>query len=388
MARDFGFDGKTLIHPDQIEAGATAFAPSPEEIARARRLLDEFCACPRISGKGVIAFEGRMMEEAGCRKSPSACWTRVPDAGIRTYARARATGELKPDPAQAVAAATTASAGAHASKPAGFLLVPQSARRPRGFICWGDVGRGKTMLMDLFFADAPEPRKQRIHFNAFMTGIHARIHQLRGQPGIDDPIAPAARAIIRDVRLLCFDEFQVTDVADAMILGRLFEQFFAAGMVIVATSNTPPERLYEGGLNRQLFLPFIDADQGADGGGDPERAASITGCSRCAASTPIWRRWTPQPMPPWTPPGRKLAGGAGNARQPERAGPQPDRCRARAAAPPAFPSTICAPGRWAPRITWPSPRISTRSLSTISPILTPEMRNEATPLHPADRHAV
>ncbi|HJR55573.1 MAG TPA: cell division protein ZapE [Rhizomicrobium sp.] len=173
-----------------------------------------------------------------------------------SYARARAEGELKPDPAQATAA-TKLEALARSLKPAGFFLF-RKAQAPRGLYLWGDVGRGKTMLMDMFFADAPEPRKQRIHFNAFMTGIHARIHELRGQPGTDDPIPPAARAIIRDVRLLCFDEFQVTDVADAMILGRLFEQFFAAGMVIVATSNTPPERLYEGGLNRQLFLPFID----------------------------------------------------------------------------------------------------------------------------------
>jgi cell division protein ZapE len=172
-----------------------------------------------------------------------------------SYARACAEGELKPDPAQAVAAAKL-QALAEALKPARFSLF-RKAEAPKGLYLWGNVGRGKTMLMDLFFADAPEPKKLRIHFNAFMTGIHARIHALRGQPGIEDPIAPAARAIVRDVRLLCFDEFQVTDVADAMILGRLFEQFFAAGMVIVATSNTPPERLYEGGLNRQLFLPFI-----------------------------------------------------------------------------------------------------------------------------------
>ncbi len=174
---------------------------------------------------------------------------------VSSYARARAEGELKADPAQAAAAAKL-EALAHALKPTGFSLFRKS-EAPKGLYLWGDVGRGKTMLMDLFFADAPEPKKQRTHFNAFMTGIHARIHELRGQPGIDDPIAPAARAIVRDVRLLCFDEFQVTDVADAMILGRLFEQFFNAGMVIVATSNTPPERLYEGGLNRQLFLPFI-----------------------------------------------------------------------------------------------------------------------------------
>lgn len=172
------------------------------------------------------------------------------------YARAVAAGELKPDPAQRAAASRLAALG-RALKPSGFSLF-RRRRAPRGLYIWGDVGRGKTMLMDMFFADAPEPRKQRLHFNAFMADIHARIHALRAQGGIDDPIPHAARAIAKEARLLCFDEFQVTDVADAMILGRLFEQFFALGVVVVATGNTAPERLYEGGLNRQLFLPFID----------------------------------------------------------------------------------------------------------------------------------
>jgi len=172
-----------------------------------------------------------------------------------SYARALEAGELKPDPAQTAAAAKLA-ALARALTPKGFSLF-RSRETLKGLYIWGDVGRGKTMLMDLFFADAPEPKKQRLHFNAFMRDVHARIHALRAQPGMDDPIAPLARAIAKDARLLCFDEFQVTDVADAMIQGRLFEQFFAQGMVIVATSNTPPERLYEGGLNRPLFVPFI-----------------------------------------------------------------------------------------------------------------------------------
>ncbi len=170
------------------------------------------------------------------------------------YIRALADGALKPDTAQAHAAAKLESLG-RTLRPRRFSLFGRRAA-PRGLYFLGDVGRGKTMLMDLFFEDAPEPRKQRLHFNAFMTDIHARIHVMR-QQDVDDPIPPVARAIAKDARLLCFDEFQVTDVADAMILGRLFEQFFGAGMVIVATSNTPPERLYEGGLNRQLFLPFI-----------------------------------------------------------------------------------------------------------------------------------
>ena len=177
---------------------------------------------------------------------------------LARYSALVAAKTLKPD-AQQRAAATAldrlAGALSHFS-PRRWWGFGKRQPPPRGLYIWGDVGRGKSMLMDLFFDCAPVARKTRVHFNAFMVQTHARIHAARAA-GADDPIIPVAKLIARDAQLLCFDEFQVSDVADAMILGRLFEQLFDLGVVIVATSNTPPERLYEGGLNRQLFLPFI-----------------------------------------------------------------------------------------------------------------------------------
>lgn len=178
---------------------------------------------------------------------------------LERYRARVASGELKHDALQEAAAKrlqTLVQALKH-YKPGKRRFFFARAAPPKGLYIWGDVGRGKSMLMDLFFESVTLSAKRRIHFNAFMADAHARIHAARQNGDTKDPIPPVARALAKEATALCFDEFQVTDVADAMILGRLFEQLFGLGVVIVATSNTAPTRLYEGGLNRPLFLPFI-----------------------------------------------------------------------------------------------------------------------------------
>src|ERR1700719_3686995 len=132
----------------------------------------------------------------------------------------------------------------------------------KGLYIWGAVGRGKTMLMDLFFASCPVARKRRTHFHAFMLDVHDRLRGYRnklkfGEISEGDPVNLAADDLAAEAWVLCFDEFHVTDIADAMILGRLFTRLLERGVVIVATSNVEPSELYREGLNRALFLPFI-----------------------------------------------------------------------------------------------------------------------------------
>lgn len=168
-------------------------------------------------------------------------------------------GRLEPDPAQRAVAERLSRLDAEIgtwakAKKSWFRKAPPA---PQGVYLFGGVGTGKSLMMDLFFRAAPIEKKRRAHFHAFMQDIHARLGAER-EHHERDPLPRVAAAVADEARLLCFDEFQVTNVADAMILGRLFKGLFEAGVVIVATSNRHPDELYRNGINRQLFEPFIE----------------------------------------------------------------------------------------------------------------------------------
>ncbi|MCU9848300.1 cell division protein ZapE [Defluviimonas sp. WL0024] len=178
------------------------------------------------------------------------------------YDRMTHSGALRQDAAQRallpelqrIRAALESTTGRKKGLLAGLFAKP--AEGVKGLYLWGGVGRGKSMLMDLFHENVAITAKRRVHFHAFMQEVQSRLHEVR-KTGVDDAILPVAEEIAENLRLLSFDEMQITDIADAMIVGRLFQMLFDRGVTVVTTSNRVPDDLYKDGLNRPLFLPFI-----------------------------------------------------------------------------------------------------------------------------------
>ena len=174
------------------------------------------------------------------------------------YAARVAEGRLEADPAQEAALVPLEAVRAALAEPAqtGWFGRRREPEGPMGAYLWGGVGRGKSMLMDLFHEASPVPSR-RVHFHAFMQEIHEGMHEARAAER-SDVVGPVAEAVTRDVAVLCFDEMQITDITDAMVVARLFGKLFEAGVRVVTTSNRPPRDLYQNGLNRALFVPFIE----------------------------------------------------------------------------------------------------------------------------------